>query len=204
MLLYGVQERRRTNCAREPPRRIPDFMASSPIRSLLSRHTLRPQSPLPPAFLHYCHVASFPRVSRTASTRLLGRTQGVGQVSSSDPRIRQIVHLSLGPRWARIVTTRWIYPALCKSTAHEYRNFPLLLRLTHEELPEVRHVFLDLVGVGKLHPALLKLALGIVSRSLQLLLTVPQRQDAGRQDPGGQLARLDGLLELLKPLPHVP
>ena len=111
MLLYGVQERLRTNCAREPPRRMPDFMASSPIRSLLSRHTLRPQSPRPRAFLHYCHVASFPRVSRTASTRLLGRTQGVGQVSSSDPRIRQIVHLSLGPRWARIVTTRWIYPA---------------------------------------------------------------------------------------------
>ena len=41
-------------------------------------------------------------------------------------------------------------------------------------------------------------------RSLQLLLTVPQRHDAGRQDLQGQLARLNGLVELLKPLPHVP
>ena len=72
-----------------------------------------------------------------------------------------------------------IRDALCgdDSVAAKPYHCPLL-----QELPEVRHVFLDLVGVGKLHPALLKLALGIVSRSLQLLLTVPQRQDAGRQD----------------------
>ena len=41
------------------------------------------------------------------------------------------------------------------------------------------------------------------SRSLQLLLAVPQRQDAGRQDLQRQLACLNGLVELLKPLPHV-
>ena len=37
----------------------------------------------------------------------------------------------------------------------------------------------DLLGGGKLHPALLKLSFGVVSRSLQLLLTVPQREDSG-------------------------
>ena len=72
-----------------------------------------------------------------------------------------------------------------------------------QEVPEVRNVSGDLLGVGQLHSALLKLGLGVVSRSLKLLLTVPQRHDAGRQDLQRQLARLNGLVELLKPLPHV-
>ena len=72
-----------------------------------------------------------------------------------------------------------------------------------QEVPEVRNVPRYLLGVGQLHSPLLKLGLGVLSRSLQLLLSVPQRHDAGRQDLQGQLARLNGLVELLKTLPHV-
>ena len=48
-----------------------------------------------------------------------------------------------------------------------------------QEVPEVRNVLRYLLGVGKGNPALLKPSLGVVSRSLKLLLTVPQREDAG-------------------------
>ena len=55
-------------------------------------------------------------------------------------------------------------------------NVPLL-----QERPEVRHVPLDLLCGRKLHAALLQLTGGVLSRSLKLLLTVPQREDAGRR-----------------------
>ena len=42
------------------------------------------------------------------------------------------------------------------------------------------HVPLDLLGCRKLHSALLQLRFGFLSRSLKLLLAVPQREDAGR------------------------
>ena len=73
-----------------------------------------------------------------------------------------------------------------------------------QELPEVRHIPLDLLGGGKLHPPLLQLSGGVVSRSLKLLLSVPQREDSGRQDLQRQLARFKGLVEPLQTLPHVP
>ena len=46
----------------------------------------------------------------------------------------------------------------------------------------LRRTQCDLFGVGQLHPALRKLGLGGVSRGLHLFLTMPQRQDARRQD----------------------
>ena len=41
-------------------------------------------------------------------------------------------------------------------------------------------MLLYLIGVGQDNPALLKPGLCVVPSSLQLLLTVPQRHDAGR------------------------
>ena len=85
-----------------------------------------------------------------------------------------------------------------------FMGLPLGERPLLQELPEVRHVPLDLLGGRKLNPPLLKLGLGVLSRSLQLLLTVPQREDSGRQDLQRELARFKGLVEPLKTLPHVP
>ncbi len=50
-----------------------------------------------------------------------------------------------------------------------------------QELSEVRHVPLYLLGGWQLHPALLKLSGGVLTRSLKLLLPVPQREYAGRR-----------------------
>ena len=65
---------------------------------------------------------------------------------------------------------------------HEVADEGLALRERPlpQELPEVRNVPLDLLGRRKLHSALLQLRFGFLSRSLKLLLTVPQREDAGR------------------------
>ena len=64
---------------------------------------------------------------------------------------------------------------------HEVADERLALRERPilQEVPEVRNVLRYLLGVGKGNSALLKLALRVASRSLKLLLTVPQREDAG-------------------------
>ncbi|MCY4576684.1 MAG: N-6 DNA methylase, partial [Chloroflexi bacterium] len=82
-------------------------------------------------------------------------------------------------------------------------RLPLGDRPILQEVSEVRHVLHYLLGVGQDNPALLKPGLSVLSRSLQLLLPLPQGHDAGRQDLKGQIAALDGLVDLPKPLPHV-
>ena len=50
-----------------------------------------------------------------------------------------------------------------------------------QQRPEVRHIPLDLRGAGQLHLPLRQLVLGRLPRRRQLILPVPQRQDARRQ-----------------------
>ena len=59
------------------------------------------------------------------------------------------------------------------------RRLALRERPFLQEGAEVGHVFLDLLGPRQLHPALLQLALGLVPRCRQLVLAVPQVEDAG-------------------------
>ncbi len=73
---------------------------------------------------------------------------------------------------------------------HEVADEGLALgeRTFLQEVPEVRNVLRYLLGVGKGNPALLKLSGGGLSCSLQLLFSMPQREDAGGRRPLG-LAR---------------